>query len=77
MTTLQLRCEFQCEETCDGFEEQAWEDPIKESARCCVLGGEACDGPGGFPCCYALDHPDDAENACLSNTLPKPLCRSG
>lgn len=78
MTTLQLRCEFMCNETCDGFvPDQAWEDPIKESARCCVLGGEPCDGPGGFPCCYALDHPEDAEKACLDNTLPKPLCRSG
>lgn len=77
MTTLQLRCEFKCNTSCNGFEDQAWEEPVKESARCCVIGGEPCDGPGGFPCCYALDHPEDADIACLDNTLPKPLCRSG
>ncbi len=76
-TTLQLRCEFKCDDGCREFVAQSWEDPIQESARCCVMGGEPCDGPGGFPCCYALDNPEDADNACLTNTLPKPLCRSG
>lgn len=75
-TTLVLRCEFKCNENCDGFEEQAWEDPIKDSARCCVLGGEPCDLAGDFPCCYALDHPEGANSACV-DALPKPVCRSG
>lgn len=75
-TTLALRCEFECNDSCSGFTEQAWEYPIIESARCCVIGGEPCDLAGTFPCCYALDHPDDAASACV-DALPLPTCRSG
>ncbi len=80
-TLLTLRCEFLCEEDCSGFAEVEYEDPVAESAACCVPGGERCDVEDGFPCCWALDHPDDAENACQTVSTPEGLqlerrCRS-
>lgn len=80
-TLLTLRCDYQCEDDCSGFSEIEYEEPVEETAACCVPGGERCDVEDGFPCCWALDHPDDAENACQTVSTPEGLqlerrCRS-
>ena len=64
-TTLDLRCDFVCEDDCSDFKDPNWEEPIVDSARCCVVSGRPCDVPDGFPCCWELDYPEaDPIDAC-------------
>jgi hypothetical protein len=65
-TTLELRCDFVCDIDCADFKDPEWEDPVVESARCCVVGAQPCDVPSGFPCCWELDYPEeDPKDACV------------
>lgn len=64
-TTLDLRCDFECQSDCNGFVDTDWPEPVVDSARCCVIGGSPCDVPGGFPCCWELDYNGLPTDACV------------
>jgi len=62
-SSLALRCDAICGETCRSFTAPPMDpDPIG-AARCCVRGGEGCDPT--IPCCFDLDNGTMGEGCTL------------
>ncbi len=62
-SSLALRCDAICGETCRSFTAPPMDpDPIG-AARCCVRGGESCDPT--IPCCFDLDNGTMGEGCTL------------
>ncbi|MGB1698466.1 MAG: hypothetical protein ACPHRO_00845 [Nannocystaceae bacterium] len=66
-TSLDLVCEFTCEDDCGGFEEPNFEDFVEPDPSCCILADSPCDQSGEFPCCWKIDNPGAVEDGCQPN----------
>ena len=81
-TILEIDCDAQCNDECTGFANVEFPEPIRETAGCCIKGGATCSpDPGALPCCWALENPDQADDACQVVSAPGGLgqtfaCRS-
>jgi hypothetical protein len=79
-TLLDLTCDYECRADCRGFRGESPEDLWQfDPASCCIVGGGRCDVSGGFPCCWALENPEQADQACQpvgSGMLGDLRCRS-
>jgi hypothetical protein len=70
-STLNLVCEFTCENGCRGFEEPNPEDFVDPDPSCCVLADSPCDLSNEFPCCWAVENPSAGEDGCEPNNTCK------
>ncbi len=70
-TVLELRCEAQCGDSCQDISASEADIGDPEALSCCVLGGEKCNPQ--FPCCFALDNPELADQACLPVETPEGI----
>jgi hypothetical protein len=71
---LNLRPNFSCNSTCDGFESH-----VGAGEACCVVAGELCPSAAtGYQCCFAYSHPteDPCESPLLGGgVVGLPVCR--
>ena len=73
ITTLELSCDFQCDEDCQDFVQPDPGQFVEPDPSCCVISGSPCDQTGDFPCCYELENP--GADGCEDDPEIFPVCK--